>query len=228
MMHKEDRMRKKAKKTGDHMDIEHFEEIRRNAAKLVEVKYRDYLNELKANLTEHPKRFLTFIKAKTRTYSTPQFLKYGNVFATDGKDKANLLNSFFQSVFNSEVSLEYSDDHASEENCESVDNSLSQIILNENEALDFLLNLDQTKAGGPDDISARLLKTVANEITPSLTRLFNLSLRSGEFPTIRKQAKVIPVPKDGNVHCAENYRPISLLCAVSKVLEKCIYMQSVL
>ena len=118
-------MRKKAKKTGDHMDIEHFEEIRRNVAKLVEVKYRDYLNELKANLTEHPKRFWTFIKAKTRAYSTPQFLKYGNVFATDGKDKANLLNSFFQSVLNS-------DDHASEENCESVDNSLSQIILNEN------------------------------------------------------------------------------------------------
>ena len=95
MMHKKDRMHKKAKKTGDHMDIEHFEEIRRNATKLVEVKYRDYLNELKANLTEHPKRFWTFIKAKTRAYSTPQFLKYGNVFATDGKDKANLLNSFF-------------------------------------------------------------------------------------------------------------------------------------
>ena len=225
MMHKKDRMRKKAKKTGEHMDIEHFEEIRRNAAKLVEVKYRDYLNELKANLTEHPKRFWTFIKAKTRAYSTPQFLKYGNVFATDGKDNANLLNSFFQSVFNSDdhASEERTDDHASEENCESVDNSLSQIILNENEVLDCLLNLDQTKAGGPDDISARVLKTVANEITPSLTRLFNLSLRSGEVPTIWKQANVIPVSKDGNVHCVENYRPISLLCTVSKVLEKCIY-----
>ena len=70
--------------------------------------------------------------------------------------------------------------------------------------LDCLLNLDQTKAGGPDDISARLLETVANEITPSLTRLFNLSLRSGEVPTIWKQANVIPVPKDGNVHCVDN------------------------
>ena len=93
------------------------------------------------------------------------------------------------------------------------------------EVLDCLLNLHQTKAGGPDDISARLLKTVANEINPLLTCLFNLSLRSGEVPTIWKQANVIPVPKDGNVHRVENYRPISLLCTVSKVLEKCIYNQ---
>ena len=223
MMHKKDRMRKIAKRTGDHTDIENFEEIRRNAGKLIEVKYKDYLNELKSNLTEHPKRFWTFIKAKTRAYSTPQFLKYGNVFATDGKDKANLLNSFFHSVFNSGVSPESSDEYRSEENCEIVDNSLSQIVLNESEVLDCLLNLDQTKTGGPDDISARLLKTVANEITPSLTRLFNLSLRLGEVPSIWKQANVTPVPKVGDVHCVENYRPISLLCIVSKVLEKCIY-----
>jgi hypothetical protein len=67
MMHKKDRMRKIAKRTGNHTDIENFEEIRRNAEKLIEVKYKDYLNELKSNLTEHPKRFWSFVKISENT-----------------------------------------------------------------------------------------------------------------------------------------------------------------
>ena len=43
------------------------------------------------------------------------------------------------------------------------------------------------------------------------------------MPTAWKEANVTPVFKDGNAACVENYRPISLLCIISKVLERCIH-----
>ena len=86
-----------------------------------------------------------------------------------------------------------------------------------------LNNLDHTKASGPDQILGRLLKLTATEIAPSLTRLFNHSLQLGKMPRIWKQANINPIFKTGNEHCVENYRPISLLCIASKVMEKCIH-----
>ena len=92
-------------------------------------------------------------------------------------------------------------------------NIFNLVTLNKNEVLSCLLNLDQTKAGGPDDISARLLETIAHEITPSLTRFFKLSLNLGEVPVIWKQANVTPVLKPSlDMRCAEHYR--SPCCAL--------------
>jgi len=67
----------------------------------------------------------------------------------------------------------------------------------EEQVLKKLLALDMGKATGPDQISARLLRTVAPKITSCLTALFNASLMCGEFPSEWKCANasvsVIPV-----------------------------------
>lgn len=83
-----------------------------------------------------------------------------------------------------------------------------------------LKSLNPKKATGPDGVSATMLKEVATEIAPSLTRLFNLSLTSGRVPIEWKCSNVVPVPKNSEKSCAANYRPISLLTIVSKLLEK--------
>jgi hypothetical protein len=54
--------------------------------------------------------------------------------------------------------------------------------------------------------------------------LFNLSLSLGEMPVLWKRANINPIHKKGDSYLVENYRPISLLCIISKVMEKCIYM----
>ena len=59
---------------------------------------------------------------------------------------------------------------------------LSEIELSEEEVAVVLRNLDQTKAGGPDGIPGRLLKELANEIAPSLCKLFNQSFSLGVVP----------------------------------------------
>ena len=67
------------------------------------------------------------------------------------------------------------------------------------------------------------MKETAYEIVPSLCELFNKSLRLSFLPMDWKLANVVPVLKKGNKKYAENYRPISLLCLVSKVMERCVF-----
>ena len=86
-----------------------------------------------------------------------------------------------------------------------------------------LFHLDPKKASGPDNISIRLLKECATSITTSLTCLFNKSLQRGTLPSEWKLSNVIPIHKKGDNSFVENYRPISLLCVIAKVMERCIY-----
>ena len=85
------------------------------------------------------------------------------------------------------------------------------------------MDLDITKSCGPDGIPARLLKECANEIAPSLCMMFNTSLKTACLPKEWKEANVTPVHKKDSKELASNYRPISLLCLVNKVLERCIW-----
>ena len=68
-----------------------------------------------------------------------------------------------------------------------------------------------------------MLKECSKEISPSLCSLFNKSLATGRVPVEWKQANVIPIHKKDRVEPVTNYRPISLLSIVSKVLEKSVF-----
>jgi hypothetical protein len=73
-----------------------------------------------------------------------------------------------------------------------------------------------------DGVSSKMIKCIVNEIAVPLSHIFNLSLSSGVFPTKLKVSRVIPIYKSGNVLECDNYRPISLLSSISKVLEKIV------
>ena len=82
-----------------------------------------------------------------------------------------------------------------------------------------LYNLDISKASGPDGIPARNLKKCSHQIAPSICDLFNHSLRTGRLPSQWKSADVPPIHKKDLKEPVENYRPISLLPIISKVLK---------
>ena len=94
-----------------------------------------------------------------------------------------------------------------------------QVIFN------HLISLDPSKATGYDNIPARLLIDGASVITKPLCHIINLSLQSGIFPEALKIAKVTPVFKKGSPYDTNNYRPISILPTLSKILEKVVYKQ---
>ena len=83
----------------------------------------------------------------------------------------------------------------------------------------FLLNLNVRKSTGLDNIGPRILKLSANIITPSLEFIINKSISTGKFPSVWKEAKVKPMFKNGNKEDVNNYRPISILPTISKIIE---------
>lgn len=85
--------------------------------------------------------------------------------------------------------------------------------------------LKTNKAIGLDKISARLLKDSASVSAPILTNLFNRSLLSSTFPSIWKSGKVTALFKSGERCNPSNYRPITILPTVSKILEKVVHSQ---
>ena len=100
---------------------------------------------------------------------------------------------------------------------------LEDTVLTPDHVAAVLRNLDNSKAHGPGGIPARLLTETAYQIAPSLCDLFNKSLRTGVVPQDWKLANVVPVYKKGDKEHVENYRPISLLSLISKVLERCLF-----
>ena len=67
--------------------------------------------------------------------------------------------------------------------------------------------------------TTKILKELHHEIAPILTLIFNLSLETGVVPIDWRTADVVPVYKKGSKSKASNYRPISLTCIASKLLE---------
>ena len=83
-----------------------------------------------------------------------------------------------------------------------------------------LLALKANKAIGLDNIRAKLLKYSAQSITYSITKLINLLIRTVKFQEIWKCSKVTALLKSGDRTNPTNYRPISILPTLSKILKK--------
>ena len=146
-------------------------------------------------------------------------LKHGEIICTDNLEKAELFNRFFVG----KCQLNEINAYLLNELELKTHSTLSYISVTLNEVTDSLLNLEVTKAYGPDFISPCLLKEGAHQLAPSLTSLFNYSLNTCQIPVIWKTANVIPILKKGDQQEVSNYRPVSLLSAVSKCFEKIIF-----
>ena len=83
--------------------------------------------------------------------------------------------------------------------------------------------LPNKSSHGHDTISNILLKKLKTSISYPLKLIFNQSITQGMFPESMKLVEVIPLYKGKCMDFVENYRPISLLITISKVLEKIIY-----
>ena len=138
--------------------------------------------------------------------------------ASTDSAKATLLNDFFSSFFNTAVPplAKVSDEHPPSY-CP------DDVLCIEDEVVALIRSLYISKATGPDGISARMLKGTVHSIVPSLTKVFNVSIKAGQFPQCWKESSIVPIPKGGYHSKPGNCRPISLLSITSKLLERHYY-----
>ena len=201
--------------------------MRSEVKRLLRESRENFFSSINDSFANNPKRFWTVMKQKSKTCSIPDCISMpapssstdqvdpssARPTATKPAEIAEMFNTYFASVFTS-------DDLSDPSEESNADPHMTELILSELEVEVTLKSLDNNKATGPDEIPARLLKATAPVIAPSLCKLFNKSLRLGTVPEEWKLANVVPVHKKGDKGQTENYRPISLLSIVSKVLER--------
>ena len=99
---------------------------------------------------------------------------------------------------------------------------MPDIIVTEDGVAKLLRRINPNKACGPDMIPARILKELADEISPSLTAIFQKSLNSGTVPDDWRSTNLSAIFKKGDRFKASNYRPVSLTSLCCKVQEHII------
>ena len=97
--------------------------------------------------------------------------------------------------------------------------------VNEEQILNLINNLKSKNSCGCDELTPKILKLIKITLLKPLTLLTNQILNTGVFPTKLKEAKIIPIFKKTDNKYFTNYRPISLLPTISKLIEKVIYSQ---
>ena len=85
--------------------------------------------------------------------------------------------------------------------------------------------LKNGKEPGPDKVPTKLIKDAGEGICKPLAMIFNASFRHGIFPDIWKLARVTPIFKSGSRCDANNCRPISVICVLSRILDRIVHDQ---
>ena len=94
------------------------------------------------------------------------------------------------------------------------------------EIRNIINDLPNKQSSGHDGVSNTLIKKLVFSLVVPLEIIFNKSLSEGTFPDIMKIADVVPLHKGKSRQFVTNYRPISLLLTISKILEKIIYKRT--
>lgn len=104
----------------------------------------------------------------------------------------------------------------------SVENSFYFLPTDLEELKKTLLSIKNKNSSGTDCLSTRVFLNMPDCVLLVLVEAINSSWQSGVFSTVLKTAKVIPLPKGGDLDDPSNFRPIALLSTLSKIIEKMV------
>ena len=152
-------------------------------------------------------------------------LKIDNILECNGKKISNAFGKYFSTVGEKFAKKIPSPKKGVETYLSTIrQNSLSLFLspCTRSELSKLIRKLPHKNSSGHDNVSNTLLKEMSEFIIDPLLLVFNQSLTSGIFPTIMKLAEIVPLHKGKERYLETNYRPISLLTTLSKLLEKLV------
>ena len=221
---KRKRAYRKAKRTNSLSHWSSFKRLRNKVVSMIrdskKLYYDKVADKLKAE-TLTAKDWWSTLKTviSPNSKSSIPALESNDIIYTNDRDKANVLNNFFQS----QTILDEQNAVLPEFCTNATAAMLTNIVLTPLEVESVLKTLTIGKATGPNGISNRILRELSKELSTPFCSLFNQSLRTGNVPTSYKEANVCPTPKKGDKSLVSNYRPISLLNSEAKLLERLVF-----
>ncbi|KAK4827435.1 LOW QUALITY PROTEIN: hypothetical protein QYF61_017992 [Mycteria americana] len=194
-------------------------------ARLCREKIRRAKAELELNLAaavkDNKKHFFKYISSKRRAKENLQpLVGGGGNTVTKDEEKAEVLNAFFASVFNSRANCSLGTKPPESEDRDGDQNGAP--IIQGEMVSDLLHHLDTHKSMGPDGIHQRVLKELADVLTKPLSIIYQQSWLTGEVPADWRLANVTPIFKKGWKEDPGNYRPVSLTSVPGKLMEQII------
>ncbi len=198
-----------------------YNRLRREMKKLY---YRNILELNKHSMKNTWKTLKQALGKQSNKLNFPLSFTINDLEISDKKQIAQSFNKFFSSI-----------GKQTSQNVPATNKSFSEYLKNpkinsifiepvDSQYILQIVNKFKPKTSfGHDDIPTKLVKESINEILDPITHIVNLSLSTGVVPIQLKKAKVIPIYKASNPQMLKNYRPISLLPAFSKILEKVMF-----
>ncbi len=225
VMRLRDRARASAKQSGASGLWSWFRVLRNRAVAAVRSAKRTFFMGLSKKISSLKEFWKVYRSICRNVQPVPSVMTNGVSTACSPLDKAELLNGHFASCFTprSPIDLATLPSHDGE--------VLSSVSCSSMDVFSEIVSLRRNIASGPDGISSVMLRGSASSISDHLAAIFNKSLSAGVVPDDWKHSRVTPVFKSGESAEVANYRPISLLPLVSKLLERQVHnalMQHVL
>ena len=196
-------------------DLQIFKAIQKKVKKLIKNAKHNYEKEISRNAKTNPKLFYSYLskKKKSRIQVGPLKDEAGDL-CYDSKGMAEAFNKHYTSVFTSE------DPNLPPDPAPHICQEMADIRFTPYMVTEVLRHIKNSSSPGPDEISQRVLKEVAEEVSLPLSLLFNKSMQTGTIPLDWKRANVVPIFKSGSKGEPINYRPISLTSVVVRIMER--------
>ena len=197
-----------------------YTQARNKVKSLLRKAKRSFEKNIAQEAKKNPKAFWAHTRRNLKTKSGVAPLlsdtKDKKSIKFDDAEKADILLKQFTGVFTQELNGEIP---RLKLRTKSI---ISDLHITDDMVLKELKSLNVNKSCGPDELHPRLLIELADQIAVPVALLFNATLKHGFLPNDWKKAFVTPIYKKGSRNLPENYRPISLIAILCKIMESCI------
>lgn len=228
ILKEKNKVHRRIKTYGNRADYLTFNILRQRVKRVEEECYQNYIINTENFIHKNPKAFWSYFHASKQNSSYPSTMMLNGSTLSSGHDICNAFAEFFSSNFlnssnsnvNNSVPINL---NSLEEPYAATD--ISSIEIKHDQVHKLINTLDCNKSAGPDGLHPVLISSCARSLCSPVTYLFNRSIREGVVPRIWKSANVTPIHKKGSKRDVTNYRPISKLSVLAKVLEKIVHQQ---
>ena len=229
LMNTRDRFKRKAILTNNENDWLNFRTTRNKVNIKLRNAKKDYYSSKIVGQIFNPKKAWKSINSLLGRQNKPTVvneLTVGNNTLTCPEDIAEGFNEYFSNIgpdLSSRIDSSNYNFETYIKNAKSEFAAFQPVTVSQISHL--LHRLSGNKATGIDKISCKIIKLAAPVISDSLTLIFNQAITLSSFPDEWKIARVVPLYKNGQRSIPGNYRPISVLPAISKIMERILHDQ---
>ena len=177
--------------------------------------HNSHIEKVEEGVRNDTSYFFKYINSLTTSRDFPSTMYLENETAGDGLAIVNLFAKKFGSVYVNSALPNFTPTF-------SCDTHLESIFISDEDVYEAITNIKANSTPGPDDIHPMMVKNCIAFFTPFLSKLFNISLNQGFFPSQWKLNYITPLFKNGKRNDISNYRPICKPSIFAKIFDKIV------